>query len=461
MSRGIGAAVFVGPTLDPADLPTVDGLQFLPPASLGDISRLCAHHPKVIGIIDGYFEQRPPVWHKEILWALESGIHVVGASSMGALRAAELCDFGMEGVGSVFGDFRDGRLVRDDEVAVAHTVEGDRYRATSEALVDIRATVEAAELAGIIDPAVGLDVVAAATATFYPERRWDSILDAALEQGTDTTAIGRLRGWVRDHAVGVKRRDALALIDRVIELCEDRVGPKSTTFVFSQTRYWAEMRGHVDNDADLGGLADATPVLEELRLSHHDHDRVRQHALMHRLALRLADHENAWPAWAEVQEGVDDLRHARELYEPDAMAQWLHHNELDESDAGTLFLRKTRVERIVTQNSGRLNGLMLDVLKLEDCYGALAERARSKHDLLSARGMNPPALDQLGLDEDGLIAWHCARVGLARPSAPELDEWAEQLGFAGRFDLVDSLAREYAYVSITGEEAADPSGAQG
>ena len=61
--------------------------------------------PRDIGIIDGYFEATPTVWHKEILWAMTQGIHVYGAASIGALRAAELHDFGMVGIGRVYEAF--------------------------------------------------------------------------------------------------------------------------------------------------------------------------------------------------------------------------------------------------------------------------------------------------------------------------------------------------------------------
>ncbi len=53
-------------------------------------------------LIDGYFHQVPSVQHKEILYALHQGLAVFGCSSMGALRAAELADFGMVGIGRVF-----------------------------------------------------------------------------------------------------------------------------------------------------------------------------------------------------------------------------------------------------------------------------------------------------------------------------------------------------------------------
>ncbi|TVT40867.1 hypothetical protein FNH05_23330 [Amycolatopsis rhizosphaerae] len=45
-------------------------------------------------MIDGYFHHVPSVQHKEILYAQHQGLMVVGCSSMGALRAAELTDFG-------------------------------------------------------------------------------------------------------------------------------------------------------------------------------------------------------------------------------------------------------------------------------------------------------------------------------------------------------------------------------
>ena len=43
---------------------------------------------------------------------MAQGIHVFGAASIGALRAAELDAFGMRGIGRIYEDFRDGVLAR-------------------------------------------------------------------------------------------------------------------------------------------------------------------------------------------------------------------------------------------------------------------------------------------------------------------------------------------------------------
>ena len=94
--------VFVGPTISSDDCRAILTAEYLPPASQGDVYRATLLRPFAIGIIDGYFEQVPSVWHKEILWALAQGIHVFGSASIGALRAAELEAFGMRGVGAIF-----------------------------------------------------------------------------------------------------------------------------------------------------------------------------------------------------------------------------------------------------------------------------------------------------------------------------------------------------------------------
>ena len=80
----------------PAPPPGVDAAR---PGEAGDLYRAARGGARVIGLVDGVFEDRPTVWHKEILWALDRGVRVLGAASLGALRAAECAPFGMEGVG--------------------------------------------------------------------------------------------------------------------------------------------------------------------------------------------------------------------------------------------------------------------------------------------------------------------------------------------------------------------------
>ncbi len=134
IARGRRPLVFIGPTL--GDLAVPDGVDILPPAICGDLSRLLSDPPSAVGLVDGCFVTAPSVWHREILALLAAGIPVVGAASLGALRAAELAAFGMIGVGRIFAAYRDGTVTRDDAVMLIHAPQALAWRPLTTALVD-------------------------------------------------------------------------------------------------------------------------------------------------------------------------------------------------------------------------------------------------------------------------------------------------------------------------------------
>ena len=142
--------VFVGPTLPANEVLRQLDATILPPVQQGDVYRAVQQHHRAIGIIEGFFEGVPSVWHKEILWAIQQGIPVYGSASMGALRAAELADFGMIGVGRIFRDYHDGTLQDDDEVAVLHSPAELGFKPLSEPMVSVRATVGQAVETGVL-----------------------------------------------------------------------------------------------------------------------------------------------------------------------------------------------------------------------------------------------------------------------------------------------------------------------
>ena len=144
------ACIFAGPSLPPAARARLARVLWLPPAAQGDLYRAARTGPAAIGLIDGYFGNVASVWHKEILWALERGIHVYGAASIGALRAAELADFGMHGIGVISAAYRDGTLQDDDEVALLHGPAETGYLPLSEPMVNLRSSFAAAVHANVL-----------------------------------------------------------------------------------------------------------------------------------------------------------------------------------------------------------------------------------------------------------------------------------------------------------------------
>src|SRR5271155_2736328 len=172
--------VFTGPTVSAAEASEVLDAVYSPPAIQGSVFQAACQRPRVIAIIDGRFESVPSVWHKEILWAMDQGIHVFGSASMGALRAAELAAFGMVGVGKVFASYASGEFEDDDEVAVAHTGGAQGYAAASDAMVNIRATLASAASALVISPESKKILETLAKEMFYPDRSFDTLLACSV-----------------------------------------------------------------------------------------------------------------------------------------------------------------------------------------------------------------------------------------------------------------------------------------
>lgn len=202
--------IFLGPTLTLADAKNIlPDAHYLPPICCGDILQCLQYQPKRIGIIDGSFEYTAAVWHKEILLALEQGVSVLGASSMGALRAAELAAFGMVGIGSIYEDFATNILEDDDEVAVIHRNAQSGYEAINDAMVNIRATLNYAVQEKVIDTVLAEQLINHAKAQYYQHRSLEKTLKIFAER-YDLTA---LNNWLKlGNFRDQKRLDAIALL---------------------------------------------------------------------------------------------------------------------------------------------------------------------------------------------------------------------------------------------------------
>jgi hypothetical protein len=232
------AAIFAGPSLPPNLRPANPAIEWHPPVRQGELYRAALTRPAVIGVVDGYFEVTPTVWHKEILWAMAQGIHVFGAASIGALRAAELDRFGMRGIGRIYRDFRGGVLEDDDEVAMLHGPEEIGYPPVTEAMVNIRATLAGAARDGVVATAIAAELTAIAKSLFYKERTYRAMLDAARAPGLDTAGLVRLEEWLPAGRVDQKRLDTLAMLDAIADHIAAKTAPLSVNYKFANTAAW-------------------------------------------------------------------------------------------------------------------------------------------------------------------------------------------------------------------------------
>jgi hypothetical protein len=230
--------VFIGPTIAAAEARTQLDARFLPPAAQGDVLRAARGRPPAIGLVDGYFDRVPAVWHKEILWALTAGVHVFGAASMGALRAAELAPFGMRGVGWIFACYRAGVLEDDDEVAVAHAPAEAGFAAMSEAMVNIRCTLAVAQSAGVLRPSTRSALEWTAKDLFYADRHYPPLLARAGRAGAPADELDRFREWLPAGRVDRKRLDAIEMLAAMRDLLVGDPAPPAVRFRLAVTDPW-------------------------------------------------------------------------------------------------------------------------------------------------------------------------------------------------------------------------------
>lgn len=138
---------FAGPSLPAIPDLTWNALlnqvQLRPPAQEGDILTVIDDRPNTLVLIDGYyFDGRDytvaAVKPQELTAAINAGIQIIGAASMGAIYAAELNHYGVAGIGQVFEWFQDGTLQGTDELVILHLPEEFGYQHITVALVEVR-----------------------------------------------------------------------------------------------------------------------------------------------------------------------------------------------------------------------------------------------------------------------------------------------------------------------------------
>jgi hypothetical protein len=315
-------AVFLGPTLSVDEARKHLDAVYLPPVRQGDVLRVLASRPSAIGIVDGSFDTVPSVWHKEILTALSRGVYVFGAGSMGALRAAELQQFGMVGIGRIFEAFRDGRLEDDDEVAVIHGPADAGFIQFSDAMVDIRDSLRAAAARGVIAAELAERLITIGKDLYYVHRTYRRIIEDALHAGEDPAALASLEEFLSQHGPSLKQRDAITLLDHLEAFARYQPAPLQVDYHVERTIFLDRLAREVEQAQALGielGPEDANVpevVGETLAV-------LRKKTLLRILARNEAAHIGLEVTAQEVQEVADSFRVDYGLHSADALRAWL------------------------------------------------------------------------------------------------------------------------------------------
>jgi hypothetical protein len=199
--------VFAGPSLDKATLRDLSTATHAPPIRRGDLAAVDEYD--IVVILDGEFGQHDSVSPKEILRALGKGKTIIGAASMGALRASELDRSGMIGVGWVYDYFRRQAVRLDADVALAYSIFD--FKPMTVPVVDVEYWMERALAAGMIDRRQRTLMVRVARKIFFAERTAER-LDDALRCAVGDELVQALLDFSGGAIPSIKSLDAEAAV---------------------------------------------------------------------------------------------------------------------------------------------------------------------------------------------------------------------------------------------------------
>lgn len=447
--------LFIGPTISTEEVQSVLKCRCLPPAAQGDIYKAALDKPRVIGIVDGYFQGRLSIWHKEILWAMSQGIHVFGCSSMGALRAAELHAFGMRGVGRIFESYRDGIIEDDDEVALLHGPAETGFAQVSEPMVNVRATLTAAADAGVIDGAFSALLLWLAKATYYQNLSWKGLLGSSEIKRYDSEQVKRLEAWLPKGRVDAKRRDAVEMLRAIGDFMAQNPAPQTVDYHFEWTHLWDEVVANGaagEPEMTLACGTDLRDLLDEIRLDPDRYQRVRHDALLKALVAENAPDSSI--DRKSLKEAVSRFRLAHGLLSAKAYDAWLLDRGMSERELEQSLENDLRRDLLLSEANGALSGQMLTLLKAAPEFPELMAKVRRKRDLQTRQGSRGPAGGRLGVPKLQLLEWYFG-AKLRRPIPDDLE------GFIAGLDLPDSsrfyeiLARDYHASAVGGSASQD------
>jgi len=443
---GMRAVIFLGPSLPLEEARAVCGEAiYLPPAAQADLlSAIGRFKPDIIGLIDGVFLQDLSIWHKEILYALKQGITVLGASSMGALRAAETARYGTVGVGEIYRQYAEGALTDDDEVALVHGPAESGYLKVSEPMVNVRATFARAMEEGVIAAAALPWLLERAKAIHFSHRTWTAVFSACDGGPLNAEGIDRLRRFAALHYVDRKKLDAIELLRRVKAIAAGEAArPDPVPFEFNETIMFSALY-HRDRTVECEGtVLPLHEIAEHAALHHPDFAAINEAALDRALVEVLAGLTGIEIAAEALQEEAARFKAERGLVEDEAaFAAWLAANHLDESEFLALIERIARRRHLhlwfLSHKAMEKNSpALLDELRLRGDYPRIAGEAALHHHLAAGAGaaMSAPDVGQLARD-------HVSETGVGMGTS--LADWALLAGFRTSEDLRQALLRSKA-----------------
>ena len=375
---------------------------------------------------------------------MSEGVPVFGAASMGALRAAELHEFGMRGIGRIFESFRDGVLEDDDEVAVVHGPAEIGFPPASEAMVNIRATLALAEAKSVIGAESRRALEGFAKGLFFADRNWPVLLAGEARHGVGEPELAALGDWLPEGRVDQKRLDGLEML-AAMQAAAAAGEPASSAYHFEWTSLWDAFVARSEMSASAPS-AKGELVLDELRLQGPEaYRQVEAKALMRMIAASGA----ARPARVSRDDARATLKRLREqfgLYVRADLDRWMAANDLDASALEALIDEEAAVEALRARAGRSIDARLIDELRLERRLCPSRRPGAEEGRRPSRRSASPDRPAPAGLRGPALRLWYFEKR-LRPPARLTMSPtYAARIGFADASALDAAVYREWLFL---------------
>jgi hypothetical protein len=201
------SVVFTGLTLSHDEAQAFVKAEICPPVRSGDLDQLSDE--KTVVIIDGVLEPDGILSLCEIRRALQRGLKLKGAASLGALRAYEARYDGMEGSGWVYQEYIGGRINGTDEISLAY--DPLSHRPLTIPLVNVRFCLHSLVSQSVVEACEAENAMSELKSLPTEDRN----RRAVLQRLAQVFGRERVKAAFRDAAPmysDIKRRDACEIL---------------------------------------------------------------------------------------------------------------------------------------------------------------------------------------------------------------------------------------------------------
>lgn len=413
--------IFLGPTLPQSTAESILEANYLPPVKQGDILKLITEQkPKVIGIIDGFFMDSLSVWHKEILYALSRGIAVFGASSMGALRAAELSPHGMIGIGTIFELYDDKEIDGDDEVALIHGGKEDGYTPFSIPLINLRITLKQAQRH--FSNELCASFLNTAKEIYYPDLTWENLKKKLAPDHY------KLLDFAQENYIDQKKEDACALLNRLRTIQEDDFPEK---FEFTSSHLF-EILNHYNRRISLPPVELTQREIGQYAALHHpDFQELQFQAYNQALTALLAKLLNIEASEDEINEEKQRFFQRHQLQKDETFEK--SEDEFNKMIKERATARKLQNSYLLEAIPSRKNQALLDELRWQNQYKQWLEKAKNEQELFTKAS---PSNTEI---EDDIIEKHMQSTNW-QPDI-DIEKWIEEANFENLEELKTQMQK--------------------